>query len=61
MARFSVSQKSQRVLKFTMGLRSSKAYTVLAQHGFGEGDLREGLELLAAVVRQRLSQKPVLS
>ena len=61
MARFSVSQKAQRVLKFTMGLRNNKAHSMLAPYGFGEDDLREGLELLAAVVRQRLSQKPAPS
>ena len=59
MSRFTVNQKAQRVLKFTMGLRSNKAYSVLAQHGFREDDLREGLELLSAAVHKRLAPKPV--
>lgn len=57
MPRFTVSQKAHRVLKFTIGLRSSKVSSVLAKHGFTEADLREGLELLAAVVRKRLSSQ----
>lgn len=55
MARLTIGQKAERVLKLLMGLRNPRVAAALAAHGFTEDDLREGWRLLAALTRQRLS------
>lgn len=57
MARLTIGQKAERVLKLLMGLRSPRVAAALATHGFTEDDLKEGWQKLAALTRQRLNVK----
>ncbi len=54
MARTTIGQKAQRVVKFLIGARNPIVVAALAAHGFTEKDLREGLTHLATVTRLRL-------
>ncbi len=59
MARTTIGQKAQRVVKFLMGARNPTVVAALGAHGFTEKDLREGLMHLATVTRLRLGSYDV--
>ncbi|XXX72980.1 hypothetical protein WMF30_35560 [Sorangium sp. So ce134] len=54
MARLTLRQKAERVLKLLMALRTDKVAAALVAHGFTEDDLAEGWRLLQGLARPRL-------
>ncbi len=54
MSRLTIGQKATRVLGFLMGLRNRRVAMILAAHGFGEADLKEGWRRMAALTEGRL-------
>lgn len=57
MARQTIGQKAERVLKLLLGLRNANIAGALAAHGFTEKDLREGWLRLADLTRKRLGTR----
>jgi hypothetical protein len=58
MAKLSLGDKVERVIKLLLGLRNPKIAEVLMAHGFSDEDLQEGWELLRQVTRTRLALVP---
>jgi hypothetical protein len=58
MAKTTISQKAQRVVKFLVGLRHPRVASHLVGHGFTEADFREGFQLLTALVHIQLAPAP---
>lgn len=58
MARVTLNQKADRVLKLLLGLRIPRIAAALSARGFTEKDLDEGWTLLRGVSRVQLSQRP---
>jgi hypothetical protein len=58
MARLTLGQKADRVLKLLLGLRNPRIAESLAAHGFSDADLAEGWALLQGVTRTRLDSAP---
>jgi hypothetical protein len=54
MARLTIGQKAERVIKFLLALRNPRIAAVLGQHGFKQEDLDEGWDLLRKITRTRL-------
>jgi hypothetical protein len=54
MARLTIGQKAERVIKFLIALRSPRIAAVLAQYDFKQEDLDEGWSLLRKITRTRL-------
>ncbi|MBK8256480.1 MAG: hypothetical protein IPK82_27905 [Polyangiaceae bacterium] len=54
MARLTLGQKAERMLKFLLGVRNARAAAVLKGYGFSEKDLNEGWALLRALGKSRL-------
>jgi hypothetical protein len=54
MARLTVGQKANRVLRLLMGLRNPTVAAVLQEHGFTDQELEEGWRRLSDLTRQRL-------
>jgi len=54
MAKLTIGQKAERVLKLLIALRNAHIAAALAQHGFRNADLDEGWTLLRNVTRTRL-------
>ncbi len=54
MARLTIGQKAERVLKLLIALRNPRIAAALARHGFANADLDEGWALLRNVTRTRL-------
>jgi len=54
MAKLTIGQKAERVVKFLLALRSPRIAAALAQHGFTQADLDEGWDLLRKITRTRL-------
>lgn len=57
MARLTIGQKAQRVLRMLMGLRHPRVATSLAAYGFNQTQLNEGWDYLRAVSGQRLAER----
>ncbi len=57
MARMSVGQKADRVLKLLLGLRKPRVVEALRQYGFTDADRLEGLRLLGALTEGRLGMR----
>lgn len=55
MARLTIGQKAERVLKLLMGLRNPRVAEALRQYGFQDRDLEEGWLRLKALTENRLS------
>jgi hypothetical protein len=60
MAKLSIGQKAERVLKLLLGLRKARIAESLKQYGFAEKDRQEGWRLLQALTEGRLSLKGTL-
>jgi len=58
MAKLTIGQKAERVLKVLIALRNPRIAAALAQHGFKDADLDEGWALLRNVARTRLEASP---
>jgi hypothetical protein len=58
MARLTIGQKADRVLKLLFGLRNPRIAAVLKAYGFTKKDLDEGWKLLAALTENRLDNLP---
>ncbi|UQA62865.1 hypothetical protein [Polyangium aurulentum] len=58
MAKLTIGQKAERVLKLLIALRNARIAAALAQHGFTDADLEEGWALLRNVTRTRLDIEP---
>lgn len=58
MARLTIGQKAERVVKFLVALRSARIAAALAEHGFTQADLDEGWDLLRKITRTRLDSPP---
>jgi len=56
-ARITIGQKAERVLKLLMGIRNPRVGEALAQYGFTAKDLDEGWRLLKALTDGRLSTR----
>jgi hypothetical protein len=54
MAKLTVGQKAERVLKLLLGLRNGKIAGALVAHGFTDEDLAEGWALLQKITRTKL-------
>jgi hypothetical protein len=54
MAKLSIGQKAERVLKLLLGLRNARVAEALRQYGFTENDLAEGWRRLEALTSGRL-------
>jgi hypothetical protein len=54
MARLTIGQKAERVIKFLIALRNPRIVAVLAQYNFTQADLDEGWNLLRQITRTRL-------
>jgi hypothetical protein len=54
MAKLSIGQKAERLLKLLIGLRNARVAEALRQYGFKESDLAEGWRLLQALTKGRL-------
>jgi hypothetical protein len=59
MAKLTIGEKAQRVLRFLMGMRTPGVIAALSKHGFTEADLRSGVERLGAVTRTRLKASSI--
>lgn len=57
MARLSIGQKAERVLKLLLGLRNARVAESLRQYGFKDSDLAEGWRLLQALTEGRMQQR----
>ncbi len=55
MAKLTIGQKAERVLKLLMGLRNPRVAEALRQYGFQDKDLEEGWQRLKALTDNRLS------
>lgn len=60
MAKLSIGQKAERVLKLLLGLRNARVAEALRQYGFKETDLAEGWRLLQALTAGRLQARGAL-
>jgi hypothetical protein len=58
MAKLTIGQKAQRVLKLLLGLRNARIAEALGAYGFTKTDLDDGWKLLKALTGGRLSQLP---
>ncbi|WP_437566911.1 hypothetical protein [Sorangium sp. So ce542] len=54
MARLTLRQKAERVLKLLLALRTNEIAAALVAHGFTDADLAEGWRLLQGLTRPRL-------
>ncbi|MBK8256228.1 MAG: hypothetical protein IPK82_26620 [Polyangiaceae bacterium] len=54
MAKLTLGQKADRMLRFLLGVRHARVAAVLRVHGFTEKDLNEGWSLLRALGKTRL-------
>lgn len=54
MAKLSIGQKAERLLKLLLGLRNARVVEALRQYGFKDSDLAEGWRLLQALTTGRL-------
>ncbi len=61
MAKLSLGQKANRVLRFLLGLRNPHIVVQLKPYGFGPAQLQEGWALLNALGKGRLDLDPVES
>lgn len=59
MAKLSLGQKANRVLRFLLGLRNPHIVVQLKPYGFGAAQLQEGWALLNALGKGRLDLDPV--
>jgi len=57
MAKLSIGQKADRVLKLLMGLRNARISELLKQYGFTEKDRTQGWMLLKALTDGRLAER----
>lgn len=57
MAKQTIGQKAERVLKLLLGLRNARVAAALTAHGFTEKDLREGWTRLGDLTRKRLGTR----
>ncbi len=57
MAKLTIGQKADRVLKLLMGLRNPRVAEALRQYGFQHKDLEEGWQRLKALTDNRLSAR----
>ena len=57
MARTTVGQKAQRVLRFVMGARNPRVVAALQPYGFSDDELGEGMNRLQALARARLGRQ----
>jgi len=57
MAKLSIGQKAERVLKLLLGLRNARVAETLRQYGFKDSDLAEGWRLLQRLTDGRLQQR----
>lgn len=55
MAKMTIGQKAERVLRFLMGLRGPEVATALRRHGFTEADRAEGYERIRRLTDHRLA------
>jgi hypothetical protein len=60
MAKLTLGQKVERVIKLLVGLRNRRIAAALIKHGFTNGDLQEGWSLLQKVTRTQLDTPPEL-
>src|SRR5688500_22311 len=60
MAKLSIGQKAERVLKLLLGLRNARVAEALRQYGFKETDLADGWRLLQALTAGRLQLRGAL-
>jgi hypothetical protein len=58
MARLTIGQKAERVIKFLIALRNPRIVAVLSQYHFTQADLDEGWDLLRKITRTRLDVVP---
>jgi hypothetical protein len=58
MARLTIGQKAERVLKFPLALRNPRIAAMLAQYNFTQADPDEGWDLLRNITRTRLDVLP---
>jgi hypothetical protein len=58
MAKLTIGQKAQRVLKLIFGLRNPRIASILAGYGFTVKDLDQGWKLLQALTENRLNNLP---
>jgi hypothetical protein len=54
MPKLAIGSKTQKALRFIMGLRNALIYNALVQYGFTEAHLRDGIARLTAVTTRRL-------
>lgn len=54
MAKLSIGEKAERVLRFFLGLRDRRVVAKLAKHGFTRDEINEGWRLLQAVTGTKL-------
>jgi hypothetical protein len=58
MAKLTLGQKVDRVMRLLIGLRNRRIAVVLVRHGFTNDDLKEGWSLLQQVTRTQLDAAP---
>src|SRR5690606_13603021 len=59
MPRMSLEERSERLVRFLMGLRDPEVAAAMREHGFTEEDRREGYRLLEAHTADTLPDVPV--
>ena len=57
MAKLSIGQKAERVLKLLLGMRNVRVAEALRQYGFKDSDLADGWRLLQALTEGRMQQR----
>jgi hypothetical protein len=55
MAKITIGQKAERVLKLLLGLRNPRVAEALKHYGFSDKDLNEGWRVLQALTQGKLS------
>jgi hypothetical protein len=58
MAKLTMGQKVDRVMRLLIGLRNRRIAATLVRHGFTNSDLQEGWSLLQRVTRTQLDAPP---